>query len=358
MKKYILCLLGFITAMFIGVSTAYGTTNLSEMSYEKNLPHSPPDPGVYFQPEIYGKQNFRLPLYNHCDFRRDDAVDIVFTYNMSHPKLKELRKKYDLDTITGNGNTFEKTLRLMNWVNKNVAHSSNKPPDFEKENSLVLLDYAYQKRGVNCLLQSIIFSESCLAMGIKAKPFWLMPQSPQDQEGHTVVIAYIPELKNWIMLDATANTYFTDKKNNALAPWEIRKKLLRNEPLEIIINNKEKIDSMTKEELEKKKALRKEYIAKNCFYFYTLEKSTFGRENCGKQIYSCPKGFDMTEHNLKALYSQNETMMKYYELPDTTNEMRSMIKKALLTDKDIKKREKKIRNNKYIYATFESFWRE
>ena len=51
---------------------------------------------------------------------------IAFTYqDSSHVALRELRKKYNLDSIAGSGNEFARMINILYWVHNLVPHDGN-----------------------------------------------------------------------------------------------------------------------------------------------------------------------------------------------------------------------------------------
>lgn len=97
--------------------------------------------------------------------------DVNFEYIHDHPKFTELKKKYPIEEVAGNGNDLSKAINLLSWLSKNVYHNgqyNNHIPN----NSIDLLDYAYKggkENGINCRSLSIILTECCLSNRIKSK---------------------------------------------------------------------------------------------------------------------------------------------------------------------------------------------
>ena len=218
----------------------------------------------------------------------DGATDIKFSYNFKCPEYDELINKYNLLNVIGNGSTLEKVIRLMEWCSQNVLHNGGtKDVEFLEKNSLSILDYSFQKGsefGVYCRLQAIVFTECCLALGIKSRILHCLPFTPYDFETHVVSMVYIEEMNKWIMIDAGNGRYFLDEKNIILSPLEVRKKL----------GNKQFITCNVPDE----RYLL--YMAKNLFYFKSLQINTFGADLVIGQesIYCVPTGFDVMEREI------------------------------------------------------------
>ena len=223
------------------------------------------------------------------DFREsDNNKDYSFSYDFASPKYEYLKRKYHIDTVAGNGSELEKSLRLLRWCSQNVLHNGGtKDVEFIPKTSGDILDYAFGKGreyGVYCRLQAIVFTECCLALGIKSRILHCLPFSPNDFDSHVVSMVYISDLKKWVLLDATNNRYFIDSQNNILSTMEIRTKLAFDEYIEC----NEPDDNY------------KIYMAKNMFYFKSLQYNTYGSDMLEKQktIYCVPAGFDILDREI------------------------------------------------------------
>lgn len=216
------------------------------------------------------------------DFTGND-VKKDFTYNYDAPGFSELLSKYPVQEVAGSGSEIEKALNLLKWCSENVLHNNGeKDVEFIPKTSLDILNYSYKKGrqyGVYCRLQAIVFTECCLALGIKSRILHCLPFSPYDFDTHVVSIVYIESLKKWIMLDAGKNRYFIDEENTILSPMEIRERL----------GNDDYLKCNTEDEAYKY------YMAKNLFYFKSLQNNTFGSDLQTEQetVYCIPKGFDV-----------------------------------------------------------------
>ncbi len=235
-----------------------------------------------------------------------------FSYDFNAPEFAVLRDKYKIEDVAGNGSELEKALNLMYWCHENVLHNGGtKDVEFIPKTSLDILDYAYGKGreyGVYCRLQAIVFTECCLALGIKARILHCLPFSPNDFDTHVVSMVYISELSKWVMLDASNGRYFVDSHNTILSPMEIRHAMAFDE--EISTNVPGPDESY------------RTYMAKNLFYFKSLQINTFGSYLLKEQrtIYCVPAGFDVLDREVG--YCQ-------YAIKNTTEEMAKDWKRAL-----------------------------
>ena len=81
-----------------------------------------------------------LRLYDRFSVQEDAAVP-KFRYDYDHLGLRELRTRYRLDSVAGDGDVIERSLRLLDWLHRHVQHS-NTDLDLEM-NSLSLLEHAF-----------------------------------------------------------------------------------------------------------------------------------------------------------------------------------------------------------------------
>ena len=216
------------------------------------------------------------------DFHSSNSP-MEFTYDFKAKEFEELKQKYKIQEVAGNGSELEKVINLLTWCSQNVLHNGgSKDVEFLPKNSLAILDYSFGKGreyGVYCRLQAIVFTECCLALGIKSRILHCLPYSPYDFESHVVSIVYINQLNKWILVDVTNNRYFLDENNTILSPLEIRERLGKNLFIQCNLEDER----------------YKKYMAKNMFYFKSLQYNTFGSDNFLNQntIYCVPNGFDV-----------------------------------------------------------------
>ena len=238
--------------------------------------------------------------------------EYAFSYDYNAPGYEKLRMKYRIDKVAGNGSELDKALNLMQWCSENVLHNGGtKDVEFIPKTSVDILDYAFQKGreyGVYCRLQAIVFTECCLALGIKSRILHCLPFSPNDFDTHVVSMVYISDMAKWIMLDASNNRYFINSDKTILSPMEIRSKLAYDDNIECNVPDDH----------------YKMYMAKNMFYFKSPQINTFGSDLLTEQktIYCIPCGFDVLEREIA--YCQ-------YAIKNTSEEFAKDWKRALST---------------------------
>lgn len=228
--------------------------------------------------------------------------EYAFSYDYNASGYEKLLTKYRIDKVAGNGSELDKALNLMKWCSENVLHNGGtKDVEFIPKTSVDILDYAFQKGreyGVYCRLQAIVFTECCLALGIKSRILHCLPFSPNDFDTHVVSMVYISDMAKWIMLDASNNRYFVNSDKTILSPMEIRSKLAYDDNIECNVPD----DNY------------KRYMAKNMFYFKSPKINTFGSDLLTEQktIYCIPCGFDVLEREIAyCQYAINNTSEEF-----------------------------------------------
>jgi len=219
-------------------------------------------------------------------------ADMHFVYDNDNPQFSQLRSKYPIETIAGDGGDFSKAVNLLCWISKHIYHKGDHDGAIT-HNALTLLDYAYDKGkpcGINCVALATILSECLLAVGLQARRVYLMPCSPYDGDNHAVTHVYVREMNKWVMLDPTFNAYLTNEQGERLSLLDLRNCLANQTP--VFFNNEAKYndDIWTAESAKENIA----YFAKNLFYFQTFEESTFGSDNAPENriIVLSPQGYD------------------------------------------------------------------
>jgi len=230
---------------------------------------------------------FTKLLKDNKEFQSSDNITIE--YRMDAPEYKQLEEKYHLSSIAGKGEKdIKKALNLLAWVNAHIRHTGNYD-NSDWQDALTLLDVSYDKDyGINCLAMSIVLCECLLAVGVKARVMYMMPQSAEDGDNHVVVEAFISELHKWIMLDPTYGSYCVDSDGVILNLFEMRNSIAcdREFFLSDTINyNGEKVDDLDDV---------KNYYAKNLFFFRVKSVQGFGEHReYGNMLEFSPSGFDV-----------------------------------------------------------------
>lgn len=214
-------------------------------------------------------------LFHNQEFENGNADEIIYEFDC--PEYEELRNKYNLVKIAGNGSDFVRAKRLLHYLAPRLTHSSWYDNHIEC-NALRLLEYSLDnpEQGINCLNKSKILVECCMALGIFAWRVSIMPFSPYDFDNHVVTEIYDRTLEKWIMLDPTTDGYFIDEAKTPLSLLEMRSKFANAEFITFVLSTESQKDI---QKLRVKHLDTNMYICKNLFYFQVEQYSTFGEKD-------------------------------------------------------------------------------
>ena len=179
---------------------------IKNFSYEEILAQFP----------AYSEQKIILPYY---------------TYQSENDKgLNDLREKYKLDSVAGNGDEISKIINLMGWVHNTVRHSNGTyPPDRHAD---AMIEFCkIENRGGNCRVLATILNETYLAMGFKSHFVTCLPLSKTDHECHVINCVFSKTLNKWVWMDPTFDTWVKDEKGNYLDIEEVRERLVKGLPV-------------------------------------------------------------------------------------------------------------------------------
>lgn len=256
-------------------------------------------------------------LFHNQDFETGNEEDVIYEFDC--PEFNELRTKYNLVKIAGNGSDFARAKRLLHYLAPRLTHSSWYDNHIEC-NALRLLEYSLSnpEQGINCLNKSKILVECCMALGIYARRVSIMPFSPYDFDNHVVAEIYDRTLEKWIMLDPTTDGYFIDETKTPLSLLEMRSKFANAEFVTYVSSTSPLKDI---EKLRAKYTDVNMYICKNLFYFKIEKHSTFGEKY--EYLYVVPSHYSIKETK------QVNCKYRIANIPAEQEASRKMAEKAL-----------------------------
>lgn len=256
-------------------------------------------------------------LFHNQDFETGNEEDVIYEFDC--PEFNELRTKYNLVKIAGNGSDFARAKKLLHYLAPRLTHSSWYDNHIEC-NALRLLEYSLNnpEQGINCLNKSKILVECCMALGIYARRVSIMPFSPYDFDNHVVAEIYDRTLEKWIMLDPTSDGYFIDETKTPLSLLEMRSKFANAEFVTYVSSTSPLKDI---EKLRAKYTDANMYICKNLFYFKIEKHSTFGEKY--EYLYVVPSHYSIKETK------QANCKYRIANIPAEHEAYRKMAEKAL-----------------------------
>ena len=213
-----------------------------------------------------------------------------FEYDHSHHGLTQLRRRYRLDRVAGDGDARTRSLRLRDWLHRHVRHFDTR--EQLEQNSLSLLEHAFdngREAGINCVMQAVVLVEACLSVGLQARTVALHPLSPYDLDQHYVTVVWTGPSSQWVMLDPSFGSCFRDPDGTILSPWQLRRRFAEEAEVSC------EAPTDFGEEPKRAAADYREYIAKSIFYLQSPLRNAFGSATDDSQrwITCAPRGFDV-----------------------------------------------------------------
>ena len=157
-----------------------------------------------------------------------------FTYQPAdNPNLVALRKAFNLDSVSGQGNEVSKILNLLHWIHNLVPHDGNHSNPVVMNAMNMIAVCKKENRGLNCRGLATVLNECYLSMGIKSRFVTCLPKDSLgiDNDCHVINMVYSTQLKKWIWIDPTFDAYIMNEKGELLGMEEVRERIISNKPL-------------------------------------------------------------------------------------------------------------------------------
>ncbi len=131
---------------------------------------------------------------------------------------------------------------------------------------------------LECHHKAIVLTEALLSIGIQARRLTYLPYA-FDGDCHVVSIAFLPELRKWVVLDPKFNTFLHDEYGSPLSPLEMRDRFRENRTpgFQHIDIDKSWMLTMNWVEYATYDEWYTAYMVKNCFRFGSPLASEYGR---------------------------------------------------------------------------------
>jgi len=213
---------------------------------------SVPDPGyhdrnVAAQPGVTVRVDSFLGSINTDDVDsayaapdRVTAGGFAFRVEQSpHPRLEELRKRFGLDEIAGDGSDLERAIRLRSWIKSVWAHAQ--PWRLPAYDGLLILDRA--SRGVEsfiCMHYSVTLIHCCLSLGIQARlinlhrgiaesyPIGDEATADPPVDEHVTAEIWSREFEKWVMVDTDFDCSF-ERVGVPQSAWDLHNAAMAGE---------------------------------------------------------------------------------------------------------------------------------
>ena len=238
-------------------------------------------------------------LKMHDRFRATEE-GVCLSIDDSAPELADLRGKYGLASIAGEGESFNGAVRGMAWLTSHVRHNGSCNPEGQRC-ARTALEFAFDQpeRGVNCAWLATTLTECLLSLGIPARTIYIMPFAPYDCDNHVVTHMWYAERSQWVMLDPTTNCYVQDKAGKLLDVFDLRALLADQQ--EVVFN-----DGLRYNGQPYKAEDHRDYLAKDLFWFRMAETSACN-DASARYVVIAPEGYD--PHRREVLNAQYRIRM-------------------------------------------------
>lgn len=213
---------------------------------------------------------------------------VRLTIDMTDRNLPELREQYGLADIAGTGSSFDRSVRVMDWLTAHVRHNSMCNPEGARC-AATALAFAFDQpeKGVNCAWLATTLTECLLSLSIPARTVYIMPFAPYDCDNH--VVTEVWSGRQWIMLDPTCNCYARDSRGNLLSVFGLRAALADQQ--EITFNEGLRYNGQPYSHDD-----HRDYLAKDLYWFRIAEQT--GSGDTGRHVTIAPDGFDPHRHEV------------------------------------------------------------
>ena len=160
----------------------------------------------------------------------------VSAEDLSSPKFRALREKYQLDTIFhGEKDEFKRILMLRNWIRGKIMigdFEDSYPGDGYAEG---ILDAALNGHGFHCGHYMIVQNAIMNAYGYVTRCLGAGPGVKGGPDGHHGMNEiWLNKYKKWFLSDAKYNHHF-EKNGIPLSALEIRDEYLKNKAADVVL---------------------------------------------------------------------------------------------------------------------------
>ncbi|MCC8426982.1 transglutaminase-like domain-containing protein [Mucilaginibacter sp. UR6-11] len=221
-----------------------------------------------------GDLNYILQVsgpYNH----KIDKNLPVFTYQSANdPALVTLKNKFNLDSVSGNGDEISRLKNLLLWAHNAAPHNGSEAGPDSKNAADIIAFCKKEKHGVNCRMMATILRDVYQAEGFPARVVSCMPKDSLDSDCHVINVVWSKTLNKWIWMDPSFNAYVTDAKGNLLSIEEVRERLVKGSD-DLVLNSDANHNN---EEKQSKEGYLGHYMSKNLYWLQCATDSEWGME--------------------------------------------------------------------------------
>jgi hypothetical protein len=223
-----------------------------------------------FTPSVATSKTALLHAYPRFS---EDSISVTLSpvyYRAADSILSELRTRYQLDSVAGNGSTSSRAINLLRWAHGAIRHDGSK--ENATGNALERFEKCIEGGAtLNCGGLARALADVYAAVGYTSRTVVGLPYDTSDFECHQFTELWSDEDNKWLFMDPTNFAYFTNPLGGINQISEIRAELALGDSTRrdefIRINDDINWNGQT---LDKNNYLQ--YMAKNLFRFRTWAK--------------------------------------------------------------------------------------
>jgi len=201
---------------------------------------------------------------------------------------RAFRQTYRLDSIAGTGDDISRVIRLMSWLHGAVRWDGSKENPQAQTSREMLRICITDGQTANCGGMAGMLKSLYTAMGYSSRQLVCRPYDKADQDCHSVVMVYLPQTQNWVLIDPTNEVYFRNTNGDYLSPQQIRRAMVSGDSLVLP-------DRINVNGVPESRTMYLNYMAKNLFRFacWVMTKSNDpARPDRWYQIFLNPSEYD------------------------------------------------------------------
>ena len=226
--------------------------------------------------DLKEKKDFGYILQNSGPYNLKEKTTALpaFTYeDANSPNLVSLKNRFNLDSVSGNGDEISKVKNLLHWTHNAVRHDGNSGNPKSKNAIDLIAVCKKENRGVNCRMMATILRDVYQSEGFKTRIVTCMPKDTADFDCHVITVVWLNTLNKWVWMDPTFNAYVSDDKGNLLNIEEVRNRLVNGGAL--VLNEDANWNNKNK---QTKAFYLDNYMSKNLYWLECSAKSAWDVE--------------------------------------------------------------------------------
>jgi len=196
------------------------------------------------------KDEYISNIIMYGNFQKSNSSPSPYEFKLL-PQYETIFKAFDLKSIAADGDTFDKSLRIMQWITDNSVYNGASPLPPTTSDKIIEFSYGKGEDGaINCANKAILLADALMSIGIFAMPVAglnLIPDTKSENfmagHSHVVTHVFLPEANKWVVLDPSFNTHIVGKENIPLNVIEIIAAMRQGKELFTVSNENKEIST-------------------------------------------------------------------------------------------------------------------